>query len=119
MVLVVLLLAPCYTSSWFWFAKFEIGDEIFVEKIELSGSGDGYNSEAYDYRFFKVTDYDITSPARLEFKIVDDAGVGLSPMLVLQKLSSLDMQQLSIKSIILKLELFKKEQNSSKMSNYM
>ena len=58
--------------------QFEVGDEIFVEKIELEGSGDGYNSEAYDYRFFKVTDYDNTSPAKLEFKVVDDAGVGLS-----------------------------------------
>ena len=40
--------------------QFEVGDEIFVEKIELAGSGDGYNSEAYDYRFFKVTDYDLS-----------------------------------------------------------
>jgi len=57
---------------------FNVGDEIFVEGIELVGSGTGYNSENYDYRFFVVDSYQNTNPARVVFSIVDENGVGLS-----------------------------------------
>ena len=57
---------------------FESGDEIFIEGIEIIDSGTGYNSEDYDYRFFKVISYENTNPARVVFSIVDENGVGLS-----------------------------------------
>ena len=61
-------------------APFRIGDEMFVEGIELvSGStGTGYNSADHQYRFFRVDSYIDTNPALLEFKLVDDSGVGLT-----------------------------------------
>ena len=65
--------------------QFEVGDEIFVEGIELSGTGDGYNSSNYNYRFFKVKTYINTSPAKLEFEIVDENEVGLSTNVGLAK----------------------------------
>ena len=58
--------------------QFDVGDEIFIENIELDGTGTGYNSSDYNYRFFKVKSYNNISPATLEFEIIDDAGVGLS-----------------------------------------
>jgi hypothetical protein len=57
---------------------FSDGDEIFVEGIDLIGSGTGYNSENYDYRFFKVQSYVNSNPAVLTFAVVDEFGVGLS-----------------------------------------
>jgi len=59
---------------------FKNGDEIFVEGIELinGSNGTGYNSENYDYRFFKVKSYVNSNPAVLSFAVVDDLGVGLS-----------------------------------------
>ena len=57
---------------------FQSGDEVFVEGIEMIGDGTGYNSENYDYRFFKVDSYVNSNPAILTFSIVDDLGVGLS-----------------------------------------
>ena len=49
---------------------FAVGDQIFVEGIQLdSSSGSGYNSTDYGYNFFKVTDYQNTSPAKLEFNL--------------------------------------------------
>jgi len=57
---------------------FADGDEIFVEGIDLVGDGTGYNSENYDYRFFKVQSYVNSSPAVLTFAVVDEFGVGLS-----------------------------------------
>jgi hypothetical protein len=57
---------------------FESGDEIFIEGIEIIDSGTGYNSEDYDYRFFKVISYENTNPAKVVFSIVDENGVGLS-----------------------------------------
>ena len=65
--------------------QFEVGDEIFVEGIELSGTGDGYNSSDYNYRFFKVKSYINTSPAKLEFEIIDENEVGLSTNVGLAK----------------------------------
>ena len=61
-------------------APFRIGDEMFVEGIELvSGStGTGYNSADHQYRFFRVDSYIDTNPALLEFRLVDDSGVGLT-----------------------------------------
>ena len=59
---------------------FDVGDKIFVEGIQqaVDGVGDGYNSKDYHYRFFEVTDFSDTSPATLEFSIVDENGVGLT-----------------------------------------
>jgi len=57
---------------------FANNDEIFVEGIELIGDGTGYNSEDYDYRFFKVQSYVNSNPAVLTFAVVDELGVGLS-----------------------------------------
>ena len=65
--------------------QFNVGDEIFVEGIELESQGTGYNSADYQYRFFKVKSYNNISPATLEFEIVDDAGVGLSTNVGLAK----------------------------------
>ena len=58
--------------------QFANGDEIFVEGIELIGSGTGYNSENYDYRFFRVQSYVNSNPAQLTFALVDDSDVGLT-----------------------------------------
>ena len=59
---------------------FAVGDEVFVEGVEQAvvGVGTGFNSRNYNYKFFKVTDYQNTSPAKLTFAIVDENGVGLS-----------------------------------------
>ena len=65
--------------------RFEVGDEIFVEGIELSGTGDGYNSSNYNYRFFKVKLISTQSPAKLEFEIIDENEVGLSTNVGLAK----------------------------------
>jgi hypothetical protein len=56
---------------------FTDGDEIFVEGIDLSGDGTGYNSKDYGYRFFKVQSYVNSNPAILTFAVVDDLGVGI------------------------------------------
>ena len=45
-------------------ALFAPGDEVFVEGVSLASTGTGYNSENYDYKFFKVIAYN-TSPATL------------------------------------------------------
>ena len=56
--------------------QFSVGDEIFIEGIELSNgtSGDGWNSEGYDYRFFKITKYQNTNPVVVEFELKDELG---------------------------------------------
>ena len=60
-------------------ALFADGDEIFVEGIELIGTnGQGYNSENYNYRFFKVDSFVNSNPAQLTFSLVDENGVGLT-----------------------------------------
>ena len=60
-------------------ALFAAGDTVFVEGIEMvPGSGTGYNSEDYDYKFFQVLSYNDTSPAVLTFKVVGEDGVGLT-----------------------------------------
>ena len=49
---------------------FSIGDEIFVENIEKNtSSGTGFNSADYGYRFFTVTNYVQSNPARLEYSL--------------------------------------------------
>lgn len=59
--------------------SFKEGDEVFVEGIEIiDNSGTGYNSEDYEYRFFKVNSYVNSNPAILTFSVVDELGVGLS-----------------------------------------
>ena len=40
---------------------FDIGDEIFVENVKITGTGDGYNSSDYNYKYFTITDRNITS----------------------------------------------------------
>ena len=60
-------------------ALFADGDEIFVEGIELIGTnGQGYNSENYNYRFFKVDSFVNSNPAELVFSLVNEDGVGLT-----------------------------------------
>jgi len=65
---------------------FSIGDDIFVEGVELFGEagigtqsnagsgisseGDGYNSANYQYRFFKVDDFINTNPAVLKYNLI-------------------------------------------------
>ena len=53
-------------------------DLIFVEGTELVTDGDGYNSENYNYKFFKVISYTNTDPAELEFKLASEDSVGLT-----------------------------------------
>lgn len=49
---------------------FSVGDEIFVENIAKEGEiGDGFNSADYDYTFFKVTAFENTNPAVLEYNL--------------------------------------------------
>ena len=61
-------------------SQFAIGDKVYVEGIELidGSNGTGYNSENYDYRFFKVQSYLNTNPAKVTFALVDEDGVGLT-----------------------------------------
>lgn len=75
--------ATCILSTpilGFNLPMFAEGDEIFIEGIDLieNTNGTGYNSENYEYRFFKVDSYVNSNPAVLTFSIVDDLGVGLS-----------------------------------------
>ena len=65
---------------------FSVGDEIFVEGVELFGEagigtqsnsgtgisteGDGYNSSNYQYRFFEVDDFINTNPAVLRYNLI-------------------------------------------------
>jgi len=54
---------------------FSIGDEIFIEGIQKEGfGGDGFNSEDYGYKFFKVENYSFTVPRQLTF-----SGVSSNP----------------------------------------
>lgn len=58
---------------------FSVGDRIFVEGVELiDNAGTGYNSSDYQYRFFTVSSFVNSNPARLEFNLVDFEGVGLT-----------------------------------------
>ncbi len=52
-------------------APFSIGDQVFVEGIELydGTTGEGYNSSDYNYQFFTVTDYIGSNPAVIEYSI--------------------------------------------------
>jgi len=54
------------------------GDLVFVEGIEMSDDGDGYNSSDYNYQFFKVISYSNTNPATLTFQIAGNDGIGFS-----------------------------------------
>jgi hypothetical protein len=54
---------------------FSIGDEIFVEGIQKEGlGGDGFNSQDYGYKFFKVENYLYTTPRQITF-----SGVSTNP----------------------------------------
>jgi len=49
---------------------FGIGDKVFVEGIQKSGTtGTGYNSADYGYKFFTITNYQNTIPATVEFSV--------------------------------------------------
>ena len=66
-------------TNGFPIEPFAINDEIFVEGIVSIGgtfTGDGFNSENYDYRFFKVVDYLNQIPRVLKFSI---AGLSTNP----------------------------------------
>ena len=58
-------------------APFSIGDKIFTEGIQKSGSsGDGFNSSDYGYQFFTVTNFQNLNPAKLEFSL---SGLSTNP----------------------------------------
>ena len=58
-------------------APFAIGDKIFVEGVQKSGSaGDGFNSSNYGYQFFTVTNFQNINPAKLEFNL---SGLSTNP----------------------------------------
>ncbi len=59
-------------------ALFVPGDNIFVEGVQMETSGDGYNSEDYEYKFFKVIDYINSSPAVLTFSLEGNDGIGFT-----------------------------------------
>ena len=59
-------------------ALFVPGDNIFVEGVQMETSGDGYNSEGYEYKFFKVIDYIDSSPAILTFSLEGNDGIGFT-----------------------------------------
>ena len=51
-------------------AVFATGDKIFIENIQKNDStGTGFNSADYGYRFFTVSNYVNSNPARLEFSV--------------------------------------------------
>jgi hypothetical protein len=50
-------------------APFTVGDEIFVENIINERPGEGFNSKDYGFKFFVVSSYQNTIPAKLEYDI--------------------------------------------------
>ena len=57
---------------------FEVGEQIFVEGIQLeSSTGSGYNSTNHGYDFFTVTSYTNTNPAVVKF---DMTGITTVPI---------------------------------------
>ena len=68
-------LVTCYIATpvlGFSTAPFSVGDKIFVEGIRKYGtSGDGHNSTDLGYKFFTVSSYTNSNPARVEFNISD------------------------------------------------
>jgi len=88
-------LVTCYLetpTNGFPVEPFAINDEVFVEGILQVGEagigtqggvgvgttalGDGFNSENYNYQFFKVVDYINSNPRKLKFSI---AGLSTNP----------------------------------------
>ena len=63
----------CYLTTpllGFSTSVFSVGDEIFVENIEKNDStGTGFNSADYGYRFFTITNFVNSNPAKLEYSI--------------------------------------------------
>ena len=77
----------------FFTPPFTTGDKIFVEGIQREGqiglgvtgggigtsivvSGDGFNSEDYNYQFFDIVEYTNSNPAILKFSV---AGLTTNP----------------------------------------
>ena len=58
--------------------QFAPNDLIFVEGIETIDDGDGYNSEDYNFKFFKVISYNNSNPATLEFALTGADGIGFT-----------------------------------------
>ena len=54
-------------------APFTEGDQIFVENIILERPGTGFNSRDYDFTFFRVSSFENTIPAKLEYSISEVA----------------------------------------------
>ena len=54
-------------------APFTEGDEIFVENIVNETSGSGFNSRDYNFTFFRVSSYENTIPAKLEYSLSEVA----------------------------------------------
>jgi hypothetical protein len=50
-------------------APFSVGDEILVENIVNERPGQGFNSKDYGFKFFVVSSYQNTIPAKLEYDI--------------------------------------------------
>jgi hypothetical protein len=65
-------IVTCYLTTpilGFSTSPFSVGDKIYVEGIQNSNSGTGYNSENFGYTFFTVTGFQNTIPAKLEYNI--------------------------------------------------
>ena len=66
-------IVTCYLTTpitGFTTAVFSTGDEIFVENIQKNDStGSGFNSTDYGYRFFTITNFVNSNPAKLEFSV--------------------------------------------------
>ena len=57
---------------------FAQNDLVFVEGIEMLEEGTGYNSSDYNYKLFKVTDFNNSNPAVLTFELAGLDGIGLT-----------------------------------------
>jgi hypothetical protein len=65
-------IVTCYLTTptlGFSTSPFSVGDKVYVEGIQNSSSGKGYNSENYGYSFFTITKFENTIPAKLEYSI--------------------------------------------------
>ena len=61
---------------------FSVGDKVFLENIrKIGSSGDGFNSADHEYRFFDVTGYTNSNPAKVTVDIspyTTNAGVAIT-----------------------------------------
>ena len=59
----------------FTVSPFSTGDFIFVEGIEMSDNGIGYNSADHNYKFFEVINYQNSNPDVVTFQVTDANGL--------------------------------------------